>query len=435
MKKLTAVLTALSLLCCCAGAAGGLPSAENGMVIVSPKDEFDFTAVISEPGWKYEVTEEGIRISRKEEDRDALARIMVASGPADDSGKGTDPRTAAADFVRAATGESDPYIMSWNVNGGYEGVYSHGTVPDTGAVLRAVTWLVGDRLYVAAIYETGEQADAEEVFLNVLDTFKPAPDEPAAGRPAAPAAAAQPDDSRYGKGFIFSVGIDDQFSPFTYKTDGGGYAGFDVEMCEKVAQINGWNLMTLPVEWNSIVSWLDSRRIDCIWSGFTMSDSMKQKGYVSSFAYYDSTVVLLTRADSFIMKPEDLMGCRVAVLSGSYGADFMSEGKGKNLISAGDLTAAPDMASCADLLQTGLADAAVLSRYAAQGMLAADKDFVIRDGALAGGEFVLCFRPGEEALCRKVEDAVMKLVEDGTYEALAKKYGLRTDHLSLLYNK
>ena len=145
----------------------------------------------------------------------------------------------------------------------------------------------------------------------MLDTFKPAPDGPAAGKSAAPAPAAAPDDSRYGKGFIFSVGIDDQFSPFTYKTDGGGYAGFDVEMCEKVAQINGWNLMTLPVEWNSIVSWLDSRRIDCIWSGFTMSDSMKQKGYVSSFAYYDSTVVLLTRADSFIMKPEDLMGCRV----------------------------------------------------------------------------------------------------------------------------
>ena len=184
MKKAIALLLILPLLCGCAEALGETGLAEGGTTIVSPKDEFDFVVVISDPGWKYETSEDGVRISRLTETPDMMANIMIASGPAADVGESTDPRTAVTGFMRNAIGESNPFISSWDVNGGYEGAYSYGIVPDSGAVLRAVMWLVGDRMYIAAIYEMGVQLDAEAVFLEVLNTFRPAPDEPAAATAA-----------------------------------------------------------------------------------------------------------------------------------------------------------------------------------------------------------------------------------------------------------
>ena len=438
MKKAMALLLILSLLYGCVEALGETGPAEGGTTIVSPKNEFDFVVVISDPGWKYETTEDGVRISRLTEDPDTLANIMIASGPAVDSGENTDPRTAVTGFMSKATGESDPYISSWDVNGGYKGVYSHGIVPDSGAVLRAVMWLVGERMYIAAIYEMGEQADAEAVFLEVLDTFRPAPDEPDASPSAAPALVVDPDNSRYGRGFIFSVGIDENYPPFTYKKDGGGYAGFDVEMCEKVAAINGWNVMILPVEWNSILSWLDGKRIDCIWSCLTMSDRMKQAGYLSSFVYYDSTQVVLTRRGRDIKAPEDLAGCIVGVLHGSFAENYLAGEDGKkkigSIIAGGVPAVMGNMATCEMSLSTGQIDAVILDKRTAQEMQSANKEFVIHDVRITGGEISICFRGGEDALCKKVEEAFMKLVNDGTYAELAKKYGLRTNFLSLLYD-
>ena len=65
----------------------------------------------------------------------------------------------------------------------------------------------------------------------------------------------------------FKMGIDAEYPPYSYLDDEGNYAGFDVEMCQKVCEILGWNLEIVPINWDTKDIQLDAEEIDCIWSG------------------------------------------------------------------------------------------------------------------------------------------------------------------------
>ena len=139
-----------------------------------------------------------------------------------------------------------------------------------------------------------------------------------------------------------------------------------------------------------------------------------------------------------IRTPEDLAGCSVGVLSGSFAEIYLAREDGKkeigSIIAGGAPVVMANMAACEMLLETGQIDAAILDRHTAQKMQSANKELVIQDARITGGEVSICFRGGEDALCKKVEEAFMKLVNDGTYAELAKKYNLRTSFLTLLYD-
>ncbi|MCR4706611.1 MAG: transporter substrate-binding domain-containing protein, partial [Clostridiales bacterium] len=72
----------------------------------------------------------------------------------------------------------------------------------------------------------------------------------------------------------FRMGIDAEYPPFSYLDDSGNYAGFDVEMCKAVCDMNGWDLEIVPVNWDFKLISLDNNEHDCVWSGMTILDSM-----------------------------------------------------------------------------------------------------------------------------------------------------------------
>ena len=57
---------------------------------------------------------------------------------------------------------------------------------------------------------------------------------------------------------------------------------------------------------------------------------------------------------------------------------------------------------------------------------------MILEENLGSEQYGICFRNGDDELCKQFEDAIMKLVEDGTYLELAQKYGLDENVLCLL---
>ena len=72
------------------------------------------------------------------------------------------------------------------------------------------------------------------------------------------------------EGTTFKMGIDAEYPPYTYMGDDGNYTGYDVEMCQKVCEILGWNLEIVPINWDTKLIQLDANEIDCIWSGLTI---------------------------------------------------------------------------------------------------------------------------------------------------------------------
>ena len=131
-------------------------------------------------------------------------------------------------------------------------------------------------------------------------------------------------------GKTFIMGIDPEYPPFSYLGDDGEYTGFDVEVCQAVCDLLGWNMEIFGVNWDEKLVQLDSFECDCVWSGMTILDSMKEAGYVISEPYYYNTQVLLVKDGGGIESSSDLAGKIVAVQLGTSGEALLADEEGQH---------------------------------------------------------------------------------------------------------
>ena len=76
-----------------------------------------------------------------------------------------------------------------------------------------------------------------------------------------------------GKGTLI-VGITD-FEPMDYKDDSGNWIGFDADMAREVADRLGVEAQFVEIDWDNKIMELDSKNIDVVWNGMTLTDEVK----------------------------------------------------------------------------------------------------------------------------------------------------------------
>ena len=238
------------------------------------------------------------------------------------------------------------------------------------------------------------------------------------------------------EGKVFKMGIDAEYPPFSYLDDDGKYAGFDVEMCQAVCDQYGWKLEIVPVNWDTKLISLDNKEHDCVWSVMTILDSMKEAGYELSFPYYDNTQVVLTKDGNGISTLADLAGKKVAVQLGTSGQALLEDEEGQmelaKTFEGGAAVTMENFNICATELDAGGVAAVVIDLPVAKSLAAKFAGFQILDETLGSEQYGICFRKGDDELCKQVEEAITKLVKDGTYQKLGEKYGLEANVLCLL---
>ncbi|MBO4981469.1 MAG: transporter substrate-binding domain-containing protein [Lachnospiraceae bacterium] len=70
------------------------------------------------------------------------------------------------------------------------------------------------------------------------------------------------------------VGITD-FAPMDYKDTSGEWIGFDADMARKVAEKLGVEVQFVEIDWDNKIMELDSKNIDVVWNGMTLTDEVK----------------------------------------------------------------------------------------------------------------------------------------------------------------
>ena len=222
----------------------------------------------------------------------------------------------------------------------------------------------------------------------------------------------------------FIMGVDPEYPPFSYLGDDGKFTGFDVEICQAVCDELGWDLKVFGVNWDQKLVQLDSNECDCIWSGMTILDSMKDAGYVISKPYYDNTQVIMVKEGSDIESSADLAGKSVAVQLGTSGESLLSEGGDlESLAKAfGNLMTCDSFLKCFTELGGGAVDAVIVDKPVATSYVQQNAGFTILDEELGAEQYGIAFRSGDQELCDTVQAAVQKLVDNGTYAKIAEKY-------------
>ena len=220
----------------------------------------------------------------------------------------------------------------------------------------------------------------------------------------------------------FIMGIDPEYPPFSYLGDDGNYTGFDVEICQAVCDYLGWELEIFGVNWDEKLVQLDSFECDCVWSGMTILDSMKEAGYVISEPYYDNTQVLVVKSDSGYASSADLAGKVVAVQLGTSGEALLNGDLADLAGTFENVLTCDSFLKCFTELEGGSVDAVFVDMPVAASYVAEHEGLTIIDEELGAEQYGIAFRADDQALCDQVEAAVQALVENGTYAEIAAKY-------------
>lgn len=235
------------------------------------------------------------------------------------------------------------------------------------------------------------------------------------------------------EGTTFKMGIDAEYPPYSYMGDDGNYTGYDVEMCQKVCDILGWNVEVVPINWDTKLIQLDAGEIDCIWSGLTI-DVIDPEAYTLSMAYSDNSQMILTKKGNGIETLDDVAGKTVGVQLGTSADILLSEGGDAADFGAsfGNLVRYENYNVCFTELMAGAIDAVAIDIGVAAGKIAeyGDDYFTVAE-PFAAEKYGICFRKADADMCAQVEAAFMQLVADGSYVSLAEKYGLDTSALCL----
>lgn len=239
----------------------------------------------------------------------------------------------------------------------------------------------------------------------------------ASGSAAAESTAAEASDTAERTSFI--MGIDPEYPPFSYLGDDGSYTGFDVEVCQAVCDLLGWELEIFGVNWDEKLVQLDSMECDCVWSGMTILDSMKEAGYVISEPYYDNTQVLVVKSDSGFASSADLEGMVVAVQLGTSGESLLNGDLADLAATFSDVITCDSFLKCFTELEGGAVDAVFVDMPVAASYVAEHDGLSVIDENLGAEQYGIAFRSGDADLCEAVDAAVQELVSNGTYAEIA----------------
>ena len=217
---------------------------------------------------------------------------------------------------------------------------------------------------------------------------------------------------------VLVVGITD-FAPMDYEDENGEWIGFDADMAKAFAEYLGVDVEFQIIDWDNKVMELNSKTIDVVWNGMTLTDEVKAAMECSN-AYCNNAQVVILPADvaENYADAESMKDLLFAVEAGSAG-----EAEATN---AGFKTVAvTDQATALLEVKSGSADAAVIDSLMAGAMVGEGTNYaeLTYTIGLNSEEYGVGFRKGSD-VAAELNKFFAESYADGSMMATADIYGV-----------
>lgn len=214
------------------------------------------------------------------------------------------------------------------------------------------------------------------------------------------------------------IGITD-YAPMNYKDEADEWTGFDTEFAELVCKELGVKAEFFVLsDWDQKVNELNSKAIDVVWNGMTITDELKKSMSISD-PYVINAQVIVTKAENAekYVDLESIKDATIAVETGSAGAACVA-----------DCANVTEVAAQSDALlevKSGAADVCVIDITMADAMTGEGTSYetLTKTGSLTEEEYGIGCRLNSDT-CTEINKIMDKFMADGTLDALAKKYEL-----------
>lgn len=215
-----------------------------------------------------------------------------------------------------------------------------------------------------------------------------------------------------------------EFAPMNYVDDQGEFVGFETEFATAVCEKMGLTPEFVEINWDAKTFELESKRIDCIWNGMTITPELQEAISTSAPYLKNYQVIVIRSADKELYRTTaDLSQMMLEAEAGSAGEKAIEEDPD---LSQADYTSVTKQTDALLEVKTGRATACVLDFVLADAVVGKENYadlMVIPEIQLSVEEYGVGFRKGSD-IPPEFEEAVKALVEDGTLNEIAEKYEL-----------
>ncbi|MDR2730264.1 MAG: amino acid ABC transporter substrate-binding protein [Treponema sp.] len=217
------------------------------------------------------------------------------------------------------------------------------------------------------------------------------------------------------------MGLDDSFPPMGYRNEKNEIVGYDVDLAKEVAKRLGVELVLQPIDWAAKELELNTRQIDCIWNGFTITEE-RQKNLCFTPAYLKNAQVIVVKTNSAVMAMADLAGKKAGTQAGSASIEAL-DGAPEFKASLREIIEYKDFLTALMDLDVGGTDAVIIDLVVANDNInRSGRPFRILNERLDEEEFGIGFRKNDKALADRVWAILLDMRKDGTVAAITTKW-------------
>ena len=213
---------------------------------------------------------------------------------------------------------------------------------------------------------------------------------------------------------VLTMGTNAGFPPFEYK-DGTEIVGIDVEIAKEIAKEMNAELEISDMEFASVVTSVQSGKVDLGIAGLTVNPERKEQVDFSD-TYYKTSQLVIVKKDS-TLTAADLNGKKIGVQDGTTGDDYASETYG-----SANVGKYPTGMDAVMALTSGKIDAVIIDSYTAKALEKKNADIKVLPDELTSEEYAIAVKKGNTQLLETVNKVLAKLKADGSIEKYSDQF-------------
>lgn len=224
----------------------------------------------------------------------------------------------------------------------------------------------------------------------------------------------------------FVVGIT-LFEPMNYYDDETGeLIGFETEFTKAVCEKLGVEPVFQVIDWEKKEVELQSKAIDAIWNGLTVTEERKENMAFST-PYVRNKQVAVIKAEN-AEKYADVAAMAGASMTAESGSAGETAIKADDTLAQNEYIASAAQKDVLMEVKAGATEIGVIDYVMAKASIGEGTDYadlmIVEGVELAPEEYAIGLRLEDAETLAKVNEAIDALVADGTLKALAEKYDL-----------
>ena len=221
---------------------------------------------------------------------------------------------------------------------------------------------------------------------------------------------------------VLKVGLDDTFAPMGFRNEANELVGFDIDLANAVGEELGVEIEFVPIEWDSKELELESKNIDCIWNGMSVTPDRIENMALTDKYLNNKIVIMSLDKNVKVESAADLADYNIGTQVDSSALETMMANDDWELFAENVLEYKTYDEAIMDM-KAGRVDCIVIDQVLGEYKnTKMDGVMSVCDFDFGDDFYAIGCRKGETDLADKLNEAIQAVIDSGKGEEISVKW-------------